>query len=130
MNKYPFRVKQSRFAEGVAMLISMGVLTEVEGKVYATDGGCWRELGPIYNVPTGTLDADGNEIKGPVCDATGEPYHHANLDTPHDLAETAAQFSDVPEIAAALADFAGWFVTDENGRPRLPNNPVEVMFEV
>jgi len=131
MNKYAFRAIESKWQAGIDLLVLMGVLAKDEdGLVIATDGGCWRgpEVVQVNRKPTGMIDEDGNEIFGPVTDEQGNKYNHANLDTPHDIAAIAAELSEVPELAAAMADLSSWFILDEEGKPRLPKNPVEVIF--
>jgi len=60
-----------------------------------------------------------------IVNGDGIPYIHANLITPHDLRALAIA-SDAPEIQAALADIAGWFVVDANGNAVAPQHPHRV----
>jgi hypothetical protein len=84
-----------------------------EGAPYATDCGYLDYIGEITR--------DDEVITNP----DGIPYIHANLITPHDLRALAIA-SDDPEIQAALADIAGWFVTDSEGNAVAPQHPYRV----
>jgi hypothetical protein len=57
-----------------------------------------------------------------ITNPDGIPYIHANLITPHDLRALAIASTD-PEIQAALADIAAWFVVDSEGNAVAPNQP-------
>lgn len=92
-----------------------------DGTPYATDCGCLDYIG-IIERPTGDTDEDGLPVTTPIVNPDGIPYIHANLITPHDL-RAMAMASDDPEIQAALADIAGWFVTDEQGNAVAPQHP-------
>jgi hypothetical protein len=80
--------------------------------------------------PTGeTVVVDGIEtaLTEPVRDAQGNLYWHANLRTTIDLRERAeAKAASNPELAEALADLDRYFVTDESGQPKVPNEPAMV----
>jgi hypothetical protein len=60
-----------------------------------------------------------------IVNGDGVPYIHANLITPHDLRALAIASTD-PEIQAALADIAGWFVVDDEGNAVAPAQPHRV----
>jgi hypothetical protein len=60
-----------------------------------------------------------------IVNGDGVPYIHANLITPHDLRALAIA-SDDPEIQAALADIAGWFVVDSEGNAVAPQHPFRI----
>jgi hypothetical protein len=87
-----------------------------EGTPYATDCGYLDYIGVIER-PTGVEDET-----APITNPDGIPYIHANLITPHDLRALAIASTD-PEIQAALADIAGWFVTDGLGNVVAPAQP-------
>jgi hypothetical protein len=84
-----------------------------EGTPYATDCGYLDYIGEI------TRD---EEV---IVNGDGIPYIHANLITPHDLRALAIASTD-PEIQAALADIAGWFVVDSNGNAVAPQHPTRM----
>lgn len=75
----------------------------------------------------GYLDYIGEIVRDEavIVNSDGVPYIHANLITPHDLRALAMASTD-PEIQAALADIAGWFVADGMGNTIAPNNPHRV----
>lgn len=84
-----------------------------EGTPCATDCGYLDYIGEIVRDEAVIVNSD------------GVPYIHANLITPHDLRALAMASTD-PEIQAALADIAGWFVADGMGNTIAPNNPHRV----
>jgi len=84
-----------------------------EGTPHATDCG--------YLDYIGTIERDDEVITNP----DGIPYIHANLITPHDLRALAIASTD-PEIQAALADIAAWFIVDEQGNVVAPAQPYRV----
>jgi hypothetical protein len=84
-----------------------------EPTISATDNG--------YLDYIGTIERDEEVITNP----DGVPYIHANLITPHDLRALAIASTD-PEIQAALADIAGWFVVDGEGNAVAPQHPYRV----
>jgi len=84
-----------------------------EPTISATDCGYLDYIGEITR--------DEEVITNP----DGIPYIHANLITPHDLRALAIASTD-PEIQAALADIAGWFVVDEQGNVVAPAQPYRV----
>ena len=84
-----------------------------EGTPNATDCGYLDYIGEIARDEVVIVNPD------------GVPYLHANLITPHDLRALAMASTD-PEIQAALADIASWFVTDGLGNAVAPNNPHRV----
>jgi len=81
--------------------------------ISATDCGCLDYIGEITR--------DEEVITNP----DGIPYIHANLITPHDLRALAIASTD-PEIQAALADIAGWFVVDGEGNAVAPQHPFRI----
>jgi hypothetical protein len=84
-----------------------------DGTVYATDCGCLDYIGEI---------SKGDAV---ITNPDGIPYIHANLITPYDIRALAEASTD-PEIQAALADIAGWFVVDAEGNATIPNHPHRV----
>jgi hypothetical protein len=84
-----------------------------DGAVYATDCGCLDYIGEISKDEVVIVNPD------------GIPYIHANLITPHDI-KALAEASTDPEIQAALADIAGWFVVDAEGNATIPDHPHRV----
>jgi hypothetical protein len=84
-----------------------------EPTISATDNGYLDYIGEITR--------DEEVITNP----DGVPYLHANLITPHDI-RALAMASDDPEIQAALADIAAWFIVDEQGNAVAPANPHRV----
>jgi len=84
-----------------------------EPTISATDNGYLDYIGEITR--------DDEVITNP----DGIPYIHANLITPHDLRALAIASTD-PEIQAALADIAGWFVVDSEGNAVAPQHPFRV----
>jgi hypothetical protein len=105
-------------------LLMLGEALGVLSDGVATGGGYLDYIGEI-RVPTGETDEDGFAITEPITDDQGVPYIHANLITPHNLL-ALAQASDNPQVQAALDDISQWFVTDENGQAKAPNNPYRV----
>jgi hypothetical protein len=87
--------------------------------ISATDNGYLDYIG-IIERPTGVEDET-----APITNPDGIPYLHANLITPHDIRALAVA-SDDPEIQAALADIAGWFVVDSEGNAVAPQHPYRV----
>jgi hypothetical protein len=90
-----------------------------EGTPHATDCGMLDYIGVIER-PTGVEDET-----APITNPDGVPYIHANLITPHDLRALAIASTD-PEIQAALADIAAWFIVDEQGNVVAPQHPHRV----
>jgi hypothetical protein len=84
-----------------------------EPTISATDNGYLDYIGEI------TRD---DEV---IVNGDGIPYIHANLITPHDLRALAIASTD-PEIQAALADIAAWFIVDEQGNVVAPAQPYRV----
>jgi len=84
-----------------------------EPTISATDCGYLDYIGEITR--------DDEVITNP----DGIPYIHANLITLHDLRALAIASTD-PEIQAALADIAGWFVVDSDGNAVAPAQPYRV----
>jgi hypothetical protein len=81
-----------------------------EPTISATDCGMLDYIGEIER--DGEVIVNGDDV----------PYIHANLITPHNLRALAIASTD-PEIQAALADIAGWFVVDAEGNATIPNHP-------
>ena len=81
-----------------------------EPTISATDCGCLDYIGEISK----------DEVV--ITNPDGIPYIHANLITPYDIRALAEASTD-PEIQAALADIAGWFVVDAEGSATIPNHP-------
>lgn len=115
MNDYYIRCKQSDKDKLFSLAIALGILTEDHVLSPQWEGG-WSEVGTIYRDDQ------------PICDEDGLPYWHANLRLKivslTDLAVSVA--STNPEVAAALADLSGWFVSDAQGQPVPPTNPAQV----
>ena len=112
MNTYFLRT--INYPQLLEMGVKLGVLQPTEdGDPIATDCGCLDYIGEISKDEVVIVNPD------------GIPYLHANLITPHDLRALAMASTD-PEIQAAMADIAEWFVTDAEGNPVAPNNPHRV----
>jgi hypothetical protein len=91
--------------------VKLGVLQPTEdGDPVATDCGYLDYIGEITR----------DEVV--ITNPAGIPYIHANLITPHDLRALAIASTD-PEIQAALADIAAWFIVDEQGNAVAPQHP-------
>lgn len=125
---YFLRCIESDKAELLALGVLLQVLQESEGRHCATAGD-FVEIGYVYR-PTGeTVLVDGIEtaVTEPVRDENGNLYWHANLRTTINLRERAGAMAvSNPELAAALSQLGKYFVTDELGQPRAPNNPAVV----
>lgn len=126
---YYIRAKQEDWPQVVAMAKMLGIVSATESGSLAGDG--WVYVGPICR-PTGSTITVG-DLKVPeampVIDENGVPYVHINVvyeGSLRELAESKAQ--DHPEIAEALGNLSRWFVTDDEDRPRAPNNPAVVIF--
>jgi hypothetical protein len=125
---YWCRSIESDWAELLALGVLLGALKESEGKHYAVAGD-FVEIGYVYR-PTGeTVLVDGIEtaLAEPVRDAQGNLYWHANLRTTINLREIAeAMAVSNPEMAEGLSQLHRYFVTDQNGQPKAPNDPAVV----
>ena len=105
--------------------VRLGVLTmtyesyDEEGLPAGEDTPCATDCGYLDYI--GEIVRD----EAVIVNSDGVPYIHANLITPHDLRALAMASTD-PEIQAALADIAGWFVADGMGNTIAPNNPHRV----
>lgn len=107
-----YYLRATNFARILETAVDIGVLVEYEGTYSAVSGG-WDYIGEIHR-PTGeTIVVDGIEtdVTEPVCDNAGNVYLHANLRTDADVTGLSA-----------------FFVTDENGLLKAPNNPARVWF--
>lgn len=127
MNTYYLRSTQADWPE----LLQLGVLL---GELHVGEGG--KHYGPGFVVvnhngyvyePTGeTVVVEGETVAltAPVLAPDGLPYMHANLRTAQNLGEKAAELAQqYPELAAALSNLGKYFLLDEDGKPRAPNNP-------
>lgn len=125
---YHLRCLESDKPQLLALGVLLQVLQESEGKHHATAGD-FVEIGYVYR-PTGeTVLVDGIEtaLTEPVRDENGNLYWHANLRTTIDLRERAeAMAVSSPELAQALSQLGKYFVTDELGQPKVPNDPAVV----
>lgn len=125
---YFLRCLESDKAKLLALGVMLGVIQEQDGNYYATAGDFFpvNGDGKVYR-PTGeTVLADGIEtaLTEPVRDNNGNLYWHANLRTTINLRERAeAMAVSNPELAEALSQLGKYFVTDEEGKPRAPNQP-------
>lgn len=129
MNTYYLRTIAAHYDEMIAIGKVLGAITEVDGIITATQGGCWDFIGPIH-APTGeTVDTELGPmpVMAPLLDPDGNEYIHVNLITPIALKATAmALAAEHPEAAAGLADLGRYFLLDANGDARLPTNPHRV----
>ena len=129
MNTYYLRTIAAHYDEMIAIGKVLGAITEVEGIITATQGGCWDYIGPIH-VPTGETtetEMGPQPVMTPLLDPDGNEYIHVNLITPIALKATAmALAAEHPEAAAGLADLGRYFLLDANGDARLPTNPHRV----
>lgn len=127
MNIYYIRTIAADYPAMIAIGKILGVIAEnEEGQIYATQGGCWDYIGPIY-VPTGeTLQTDMGSVPvtTPRLDPDGNEYIHINLVTPTSLKDTALALAEEhPDVAEGLANLGRYFLLDANGDARLPTNP-------
>ena len=129
MNTYYLRTIAAHYDEMIAIGKVLGAITEVDGIITATQGGCWDYIGPIH-VPTGETtetEMGPQPVMTPLLDPDGNEYIHVNLITPIALKATAmALAAEHPEAAAGLADLGRYFLLDANGDARLPTNPHRV----
>lgn len=129
MNTYYLRTIAAHYDEMIAIGKVLGAITEVDGIITATQGGCWDFIGPIH-VPTGETtetEMGPQPVMTPLLDPDGNEYIHVNLITPIALKATAmALAAEHPEAAAGLADLGRYFLLDANGDARLPTNPHRV----
>lgn len=129
MNTYYLRTISADYPAMIAIGKVLGAITETDGIITATQGGCWDFIGPIH-VPTGeTVDTELGPmpVMAPLLDTDGNEYIHANLITPISLKETAvALAAEHPEVAEGLAELGRYFLLDANGDARLPTNPHRV----
>jgi hypothetical protein len=125
---YFLRCLESDRPKLLSLGVLLGALQESEGKHYATAGD-FVEIGYVYR-PTGeTVLVDGIEtaLTEPVGDENGNLYWHANLRTTMNLREIAeAMAVSNPELAEGLSQLYRYFVTDELGQPKAPNDPAVV----
>lgn len=129
MNKYYIRTIATDYPAMIAIGKVLGAITETDGTITATQGGCWDYIGQI-NVPTGETtetEMGPQPVTAPLLDTDGNEYIHVNLITPIALKATAmALAAEHPEAAAGLADLGRYFLLDANGDARLPTNPHRV----
>jgi len=130
MNIYYIRTIAAHYAEMIAIGKVLGAIAETDdGRIYATQGGCWDYIGPIH-VPTGEVtetEFGPVPVTTPLLDPDGNEYIHVNLITPIALKVTAiALAAEYPEAVAGLADLGKYFMLDANGDARLPSNPHRV----
>lgn len=129
MNTYYLRTIAAHYDEMIAIGKVLGAITEVDGIITATQGGCWDYIGQI-NVPTGETtetEMGPQPVTAPLLDTDGNEYIHANLITPISLKDAAvALAAEHPEVAAGLADLGKYFLLDADGNARLPANPHRV----
>jgi hypothetical protein len=109
---------QEQEVDGMTVIVKVPV---GDGTPYATDCGMLDYIGVIER-PTGDTDDDDMPVMAPIVNPDGVAYLHANLITPHDLRALAVA-SDDPEVQAALADIAAWFIVDEQGNAVAPDHP-------
>ena len=127
MNVYYLRTISAHYDEMIAIGKILGAIAETEdGRIYATQGGCWDYIGLIH-VPTGETaqtEMGPQPVMTPLLDPDGNEYIHVNLITPIPLkAKALAMAADHPEAAEGLANLGRYFMLDANGDARLPNNP-------
>ena len=107
----------------------LGAITEADGIITATNGGCWDFIGPIH-VPTGETtqtEMGPQPVMAPLLDPDGNEYIHVNLITPISLKETAIALAAAhPEVAEGLSNLGKYFLLDADGNARLPTNPHRV----
>lgn len=129
MNTYYLRTIAADYPAMIAIGKVLGAITETDGIITATQGGCWDYIGPIH-VPTGETtetEMGPQPVMTPLLDPDGNEYIHVNLITPIALKATAmALAAEHPEAAAGLADLGRYFLLDANGDARLPTNPHRV----
>jgi hypothetical protein len=93
MNTYYLRTTDMQTLVDTAL--QANAITQAEGILSATEGGCWDTVGIIYQ-PTGDY-TKGEFCRMPVMqsikDENGTPYLHVNLRTPLNLDEALAAFS-------------------------------------
>jgi len=108
----------------VSMGKTLGVITETDGVISATNGGSWDYIGNIYDRTGGT---DEEPVMTPKADATGNLLIHVNLRSPVNLMEAAtALVAAHPELQAGLSDMGKFFVLDLAGEPARPTAPRRV----
>lgn len=110
---YFLRTTDANWPTLISLGVQLGVIAQDGDEVSAIDGGQWDYIGQIVR--------DGS----PVTDGNGNVYLHANLRTKADLRALA---ESNPAMAGALANLSLYFVTDENGQPKRPENPARVFF--
>lgn len=129
MNDYALRYIKDDEQTMLTLGVQLGAITIEDGTVSATGGGCWDYIGEIHR-PTGettTFDEMEFPVMAPILNPEGKPYLHVNLRTPISLGETARQMAENnPDIASGLARLGDFFLLDENGDARLPNQPHRV----
>lgn len=130
MNTYFLRATTTDWPGLLSLGVLLGEITIGEdGKPYGPGFVVVNHNGWVYK-PTGeTVVVDGEtvELTAPVLGPDGQPYMHANLRTGQNLGEKAAELAEShPELAAALSDLGKYFLLDEEGKPRAPNNPAWV----
>jgi len=129
-NIYYIRTIAAHYAEMINIGKVLGAIAETDdGRIYATQGGCWDYIGPIH-VPTGEVtdtEIGPVPVTTPLLDPDGNEYIHVNLITPISLKETAiALAAEHPEVAAGLSNLGKYFLLDAEGNARLPTNPHRV----
>jgi len=89
----------------LAFVLEQGAVTDADGSITATQGGCWDYIGPIYDRTGGTVE---EPVMTAKTDANEVVFIHVNLRTPVEL---------------ALSEY---FALDANGTPTRPNAPRRV----
>lgn len=128
MNTYYIRVIEQDLPLLVQLGETLGAIQQTEdGQIIATNAGTWDYIGTIPE-PTGNTITDGEfsyPETAPKADPAGNVYLHVNLVTPLDLWDEAAKL-DAPEVQAAMSDLGRFFLLDQEGKARLPNQPYRV----
>lgn len=114
---YFLRCRQADRPALMALAWQLGVLRDDAGTpVAAQPQWVW--------VPIGAICAPGTQQ--PLLAPDGQPWWHANLRMTVDLrqhAEAVCAAQPSPELAAALADIARFFIVDAEGRAARPVLP-------
>lgn len=130
MNIYYIRTISADYPAMIAIGKVLGAIAETEdGRIYATQGGCWDFIGPIH-APTGeTVETEFGPVPvtTPLLDPDDNEYIHVNLVTPISLKDAAtALAAEHREVSEGLANLGKYFLLDGEGNARLPTDPHRV----
>ena len=123
---YYIRAKEQDWPEVIKLAEILGVAQEVDGKLV---GQGWINVGPVYKATGEVTLVEGMEVPltAPVRAEDGSLYLHANLVYDGSL-RALAESVDSEEVHEALQNVPKYFLVDDEGNPRAPAAPVNVVF--